>query len=305
MARTLSTRAVRISACASLLVGAACDHAPAARAPTAETAVAAGPRRVEPTLPLSTSMTSAPSGALLVVLSREGLSLGKDGPILATAGVDPAGCSDGFDAKYKRGSCHDLYLVPLGAALQVAAPAQASVPPTVTIAADASIPYRMLHETLYTLGQARVTTANLLVRSGLAIPFTFDVSPLADQVRRASQALVPGAPIQLQLHVIVTTRMTHGFVVAAAGRSMGPWCREAGEGMAVPNPGNLGDLYNFAGLTACATTIKASEPRFSTERHVTITADASVNMQTLVTTIDALRGADGLLFPEVSLGLPM
>jgi hypothetical protein len=86
---------------------------------------------------------------------------------------------------------------------------------------------------------------------------------------------------------------------------MGPGCREAGERWAVPNPGNLGDIYNFAGLTACATTIKSSEPRFSTETHVTITADASVNMQTLVSTIDALRGADGLLFPEVSLGVTM
>jgi hypothetical protein len=80
---------------------------------------------------------------------------------------------------------------------------------------------------------------------------------------------VPGAPIQLQLHVFVTTRRTPGFVVLAAGRLMGPGCREAGEGAAVPNPGNLGDVYLFAGLTACATTIKSSEPRFSTERHVT------------------------------------
>jgi biopolymer transport protein ExbD len=305
MIRTASTRVVRISACASLLVGAACDQAPTVRAPSAVTAVAAGPRRAGPVLPLSTSMTSAPSDALLVVLSREGLSLGKDGPILATADVDPAGCLDGFGAKYKRGSCHDLYLVPLGAALQAATPAQASAPPTVTIAADASIPYRMLHETLYTLGQARVTMGNLLVRSGLAIPFTFDASPLADQVRRTREALVPGAPIQLRLNVLVTTRMTPGFVVSAVGRSMRAGCREAGEGAAVPNPGNLAEVYLFAGLTACATTIKSSEPRFSTERHVTITADASVTMQTLVTTIDALRGADGLLFPEVILGLPM
>jgi biopolymer transport protein ExbD len=249
-------------------------------------------------------MTSAPSDALLVVLSREGLSLGKDGPILAMADVDPAAWSDGFDARYKRASRNDLYLVPLGTALQAAHPGAASAP-TVVIAADASIPYRMLHETLYTLGQARVTTANLLVRSGLVIPFSFDASPLADQVRRAREALVPGAPIQLQLHVLVTTRMPAGFVVAAAGRSMGPGCRVVGEGAAVPNPGNLGDLYMFSGLTACATTIKSSEPRFSTERHVTITADASVNMQTLASTIDALRGADGLLFPEVSLGVPM
>jgi biopolymer transport protein ExbD len=249
-------------------------------------------------------MTSAPSDALIVVLSREGLSLGKDGPILAMADVDPAAWSDGFDTKYKRASRNDLYLVPLGTALQAAYPGAATAP-TVVIAADASIPYRMLHEVLYTLGQASVTTGNLLVRSGLVIPFTFDASPLADQVRRAHQALVPGAPIQLQLQVIVTTRRTPGFVISAAGREMGPGCREAGEGAAVPNPGNLGDLYLFAGLTACATTIKSSEPRFAKETHVTITADGNVKMQTLVSTIDALRGADGLLFPEVSLGVPM
>jgi biopolymer transport protein ExbD len=270
----------------------------------AVTVVPAAPLRIEPVLPLSTSGTYAPSDALLVVLSREGLSLGRDGPILATADVDPAAWSNGFDERYKRGSRNDLYLVPLGTALQAAHPGAATAP-TVVIAADASIPYRMLHETLFTLGQSRVTTANLLVRSGFVIPFAFDASPLAVQVRRAQQALVPGAPIQLQLHVIVTTGTTPGFVVLAAGREMGPGCREAGEGAAVPNPGNLGDLYLFAGLTACTTTIKSSEPRFSKETHVTITADGSVNMQTLVSTIDALRGADGLLFPEVSLGLPM
>jgi biopolymer transport protein ExbD len=301
MARTVPTRAVRISACAFLLVGAACDQAPEARAPTAVTALPAAPLRIKPVLPLSTSGTYAPSDALLVVLSREGLSLGKGSPILATADVDPATWSNGFDERYKRGSRNDLYLVPLGTALQAAHP-DAATAPTVVIAADASIPYRMLHETLFTLGQSRVTMGNLLVRSGFVIPFAFDASPLADQVRRAHQALVPGAPPQLQLNVIVTTRTTPGFVVSAAGRSMGPGCREAGEGGAVPK---LGDLYLFAGLTACATTIKSSEPRFSTETHVTITADGSVNMQTLVSTIDALRGADGLLFPEVSLGLPM
>jgi hypothetical protein len=167
--------------------------------------------------------------------------------------------------------------------LQAADPAGASVH-TVTIAADASIPCRMLHETLYTLGQARVTTANLLVRSGFVIPFTFDASPLADQVRRAHQALVPGAPTALQLQVIVTTRRTPGFVISAAGREMGPGRREAGEGGAVPK---LGDVYNFTGLTACRMTIKSSERRFSKETHVTITADGSVNMQTLVSTSGA------------------
>jgi hypothetical protein len=159
----------------------------------------------------------------------------------------------------------------------------------------------MLAETLYTLGQARVTTANLLVRSGFVIPCTFDASPLVDHVRRAPEALVPGAPTALQLQVIVTTRRTPGFVITAAGRELGPGCREAGKG-AVPR---LGDVYDFTGLTACATTIRSSEPRFSKETHVTVTADASVNMQTLVSTIDALRGSDGLLLPEVSLGVPM
>jgi len=92
-----------------------------------------------------------------------------------------------------------------------------------------------------------------------------------------------------------------GFVVTAAGRRVAPGCHEAGTGTAVPK---RDDAYDFAALTACATAIKSSEPRFAGETHVTVTADAGVDVQTVVSTIDALRGPDGSLFPEVALGVP-
>ncbi len=78
-------------------------------------------------------------------------------------------------------------------------------------------------------------------------------------------------------------------------------CHEPGGGVTVPRHG---DAYDFEALTACAATLKSSEPRFATDARVTLSAEAGVDVQTLVSTLDALRGADGQLFPEVMLGVP-
>jgi hypothetical protein len=108
------------------------------------------------------------------------------------------------------------------------------------------------------------------------------------QVRRAHQARVPGPPTQFQLQVIVTTRVTPGFVVHAAGRSMAPGCREAGGGGAVPK---LGDVYIFNRLTRLCdhdqvvrATILEGDARHHHSRR-----KRDYSMQALVSTIDALR----------------
>jgi hypothetical protein len=323
------TRALRVALCAALLLGGACDRASTGGFPAPPSVFTAAAPEIEPALPISSSTTPAPSDGLLVLLSRKVLSLGRDGATLAVPDLDTNAWSKGFEGKYKRSSRNDFFLLPLGAALQAAYPGEASVP-AVVIAADASISYRMLTETVYTLGQERVRTVDLLVRSvagKVAIPLTLPghpdlASPISDEARRtilqslagdsgapsAHSASLPAPvasasaqstpPVPLNLNVIVTNP---GFVVSAARRRMAPGCHEAGEGAAVPRHD---DAYDFATLTACATTIKSSEPRFATVMRVTVSADPGVDVQTLTSTLDALRGADGRLFPEVMLGVP-
>ena len=321
---------LHVVALASLLGCVACDHASTGNTtlqPTPAPATSATALRSEPALPTSSSTTPAPGDALLVVLSRQGLSLGRDGATLAVPDVDTAMWSRGFDGKYKQTSRNDYYLVPLGSALQAAYPGEASVP-AVGIAADRAMSYRMLTETLYTLGQERVQTVSLLVGSSggkAAIALTQPGrlgahAPLSDGARLALQQLVTGggdasAPrvsprpaaasanaqpseLTLGLNVIVTGV---GFVVSAAGQRIALGCHAAGGGVAVPK---RGDAYDFAALTTCATAVKSSDARFAAETHVTVTADAKVDVQTLVSTIDALRGAGGSLCPDVSLGVP-
>jgi biopolymer transport protein ExbD len=329
MTPTVAMPMRRLALWAWLLLGAGCDRASSGSASGSPSASAAEAIPIAPALPTSNSATPAPSNALLVMLSRKGLSIGGEGAILAAADVDSAEWSKGFGSKYKRGSRADFYLLPLGSALQAAYPGDASAPP-VAIAADSSISYRMLTETIYTLGQQRVKTLDLLVRTTagrgaipLTLPGRFDVSSaMSDDTRRAVLQLLgrdaaapsshaglplhsaesagapPATPVPLDLNVIVTPT---GFVVSAARRRMGPGCDEAGAGTAVPKHD---DAYDFAALTACATKIKSSDPRFATEMRVTVTADADADVQTLIATLDALRGAEGRLFSDVMLGVP-
>jgi biopolymer transport protein ExbD len=253
-------------------------------------------------LPISSCTTPAPDAALVVVLSRKGLSLGKDGALLASVDPDATTWSQGFGTPYKPHARNDLELVPLTAALQAAYP-DGNPLPTAAIAADPSVPYRMVEETLYTLGQRHVTSAVLLARAGSAIPFTFDVSPLAEQVRHGPCQSVPGEAPPLCLHVIITDGRSAGFVISAAGRQVGPGCQAApGFGAAVPKRGGA---FDFAGLSACAATLKGSDARLAAETYVTVTADGGVDVQTVVSTIDALRGSDGRLFADVRLGVPL
>jgi len=316
---------------AFLAAFAACDRGGPGSAPGAASASAAPSASVAPsaasdpvpldvTLPSSSSTTAAPDDPLVVVLSRTRLALGRDGAPLAVP--DPATWSAGFDIRYKRSSRNDYFLVPLGDALASRRAGDAGLRPVV-VAADASVPYRVLAEALHTLGQQDASRIALLVRAPagaraieLARPrlamHVLTGAQAAELVARAAgssaapratasaSAKAKGDTVALDLEVIVTP---DGFVVSAAGRRMAPGCREpaAGPGPAVPVRDGTQD---FALLTACASAIKASASRFMGEKTVTVSATAATDLQTVVSTVDALRGSTAALFPEVLLGVP-
>jgi biopolymer transport protein ExbD len=282
------------------------------------------------TLPASSSTMPASAGALVVVLSPTRLALDRDGAALAVPPTDHATWPLGFEAQFKRQSRNDLFLKTLGDAMEARFAADAAVL-NVVVMVDAAIAYRLLVETIYTLGQERASEVSIAVSSGarvctiaLTLPRRDDPEMMMEReaARRAVLAALatdggarPSAPAavpspvpspsassvpdgHLFLNVLIESG---GFVVSGTGRRMSPGCREAGNGVAVPTRDGA---YDFAGLTACAATLKGSAPAYATETKVTLSAAASTDVQTVVSAIDALRGGAEPLFPLVSLGVP-
>lgn len=141
------------------------------------------PQSDDLTLPLSV-MTGEPSqSGVVVIVSKTQILLG-DTPIAVLPSRDQLAQS-GVDTKYKRNGPNDLFIVPLANALtavredalrqqlkdQIAKGIQKSGGTSsplaeANIVADATTPYRLLIEVLYTLGQAEFGKYHLMVMSG-------------------------------------------------------------------------------------------------------------------------------------------
>jgi hypothetical protein len=93
-----------------------------------------------------------------------------------------------------------------------------------------------------------------------------------------------------------------GFSMKASGGNIAPGCSGAGSGLAIPKSNND---YDYAALNACAKKLKGVSPDFASETSVTISANANIPYQIVISTIDALRKADNGddLFPDVNFGL--
>jgi hypothetical protein len=321
---------VRTSLVAAWLAVFGCTHGPSAAPAEVTSAPSAtassGPSPADITLAASSSTTPPSAGALVVVLSPTRLALDRDGAALAVPPVDHATWALGFEAQFKRESRNDYFLKALGDAMEARFAADAAAP-NVVLMVDVAIAYRLLSETVFTLGQERASTIALAVNSGarvgtiaLTLPRRDDPELMMEReaarrsvlaalatdggARPSASAAMPSPDASsvpddhLFLNVVIESA---GFVVSGRGRRMSPGCREAGGGVAVPTRDGA---YDFAGLTACAATLKGSAPAYATETKVTLSAAASTNLQTVVSAIDALRGGAEPLFPVVSLGVP-
>jgi len=133
----------------------------------------------------------------------------------------------------------------------------------------------------------------MFVLATLAVTFTtrLDASP-PERDARGPHADVLGLDVAV-LH--------EGFLVSARGQRVGQGCDGPGPGLAVDRktPGD----WDYAGLTACVTRLKAQATLG--EKDVVITAANDVPYDAIVHTMDALRGGPGgQLFPDVSFGVP-
>jgi biopolymer transport protein ExbD len=119
---------------------------------------------------LATEPDSEPEG-LAVIISKTQIIVGES----VVCPVPPDAGQYGVEAKYKRGSRNDYFIVPLGSALQswrdtdkrirMATGRDPSSSEAILIA-DVSTPYRLLTEVMYTLGQTEFAKFHMMVLQG-------------------------------------------------------------------------------------------------------------------------------------------
>ncbi len=137
------------------------------------TSTASLPQSTDLTLPksvLATEPETEPEG-LAVIISRSQIIVGEK----VVCPVPPDSQSYGIEAKYKRGSRNDFYIVPLANALQswrerdrqvrIATGKDPSASEAIVIA-DADTPYRLLTEVLFTPGQTEFAMFHMMVLQG-------------------------------------------------------------------------------------------------------------------------------------------
>jgi biopolymer transport protein ExbD len=119
---------------------------------------------------LTTEPESEPEG-LSVIISKSQIIVGET----VVCPVPPDAAQYGTEAKYKRGSRNDYFIVPLGSSLQAwrdsdkrirMATGKDPSKSEAILVADSQTPYRLLSEVMYTLGQTEFSKFHMLVLQG-------------------------------------------------------------------------------------------------------------------------------------------
>lgn len=133
------------------------------------------PQSTDLTLPASMMQGEPSQEGVVVVISKSQILVGEDPSPVVVLGAREQVATQGVDAKYKRSGPTDLFIVPLANALQHARETDKAIraakgldPATseAVIVADATTPYRLLIEVLFTLGQSEFGKYHLMVLSG-------------------------------------------------------------------------------------------------------------------------------------------
>jgi biopolymer transport protein ExbD len=133
------------------------------------------PQSKDLALPKSVMQGEPAQEGVVVIISKSQILVGDDpNPIVLLPGREQL-AQTGVDAKYKRSGPNDLFVVPLANALSHARDTDKAIRAAkgldpssseAIIVADATTPYRLLIEVLFTLGQSEFGKYHLMVLSG-------------------------------------------------------------------------------------------------------------------------------------------
>jgi len=101
--------------------------------------------------------------------------------------------------------------------------------------------------------------------------------------------------VALNLNVTVTRE---GVVVSGSGGKLARGCTTTAPGKVITVPAGMNGEHDWQGLTTCVTRVKE---QFEDETRVTISADPEVPYEDVIAAMDAVRGRDNELFPDVLL----
>jgi biopolymer transport protein ExbD len=139
------------------------------------TSSASIPQSDDLTLPVSVMSSEPSEEGVIVIISKTQILVGENPEPIVHLPSREQLAQSGVDARYKRSGPNDLYIVPLANALTSARETDKRVRAakgldTSTsegiIVADATTPYRLLIEVLFTLGQSEFGKYHLMVISG-------------------------------------------------------------------------------------------------------------------------------------------
>lgn len=235
-------------------------------------------------LPTSTHKATPVEATARVLISDHYLLIDGDTyPIARFEGL-AALARAGLDQRHKRSGSDDLIISSLAHGLSWTR-AQSEHPDkaVLVLLADRATPYRVLYEILYTAHDSDYAELSIAVRA-------------QSKQASVSLSLAEGQPFdETEMTVMVGA---DGFTVQTTAGTLAHSCQRIGEGVTLPK---LGDRHDFAGLTECATHLKA-DAALSSLKRVTVRSAPDTELQIVVATMDALRGDAAELFPAVILG---
>lgn len=126
-------------------------------------------------LPASVMTGEPAEEGVLVVVSKSQILVGEESTPVVKLPPREQLAATGVDSKFKRGGANDMYIVPLGNALQHARDIDKAVRTAkglnpnsseAIVVVDKTTPYRLLIEVLFTLGQSEFGKYHLMVMSG-------------------------------------------------------------------------------------------------------------------------------------------
>jgi biopolymer transport protein ExbD len=133
------------------------------------------PQSKDLALPASIITTEASQEGVVIVISKSQILVGDDpNPVVLLPSPEQLAQS-GVDTKYKRSGPNDMYIVPLANTLAHARETDKAIRQAknldassseAVIVADATTPYRLLLEVLFTAGQSEFGKYHLMVRAG-------------------------------------------------------------------------------------------------------------------------------------------
>lgn len=248
-----------------------------------------------------------PRDALVLQLDGEGLRA-SGGPVWVPAPPFERRAW-GFDASQKRSGATDLYLSAFASALR--AKLDAGAPSGFVLAVDSDVPYRMVTEVLFTLGQTLSEAEPPRVGLAVAAPdgrrgvLPIQLPRRADVRDRFHVQPDGGAfytpPGLLALTVLV---VPDGLAIKARGGNVSSGCNDVGPGIAIPRPD--AGAYDVDAFARCLEKLRAASPEFANERAITFAATPPVPISEVLRVMAAARGSaagGGASFDEQSLGI--